>query len=219
MRDYHAVIFDWDGTLCNSAMQVVTAMQHAAKDLCLPLPTEKEVLRGTGLSFESAVTQLFPDLKLEVINHYYARFSHYFYDSQYSLIMFEGVDNTLRDLQQKKYKLAIATGRRRKTLDLELNESAIGNFFTTSRCADETQSKPHPQMLFEILDELKISPRQALMVGDTEYDILMANAAGVDALAVSYGVHDSQVLQQHKIKGIITDIREIIPWLENYSKT
>ena len=98
-------------------------------------------------------------------------------------------------------------------LDKALQESGLGEFFHATRCADETFSKPHPQMLLEIMDLLGVEPAETLMIGDTEYDMQMAANAGVAALAVSYGVHPVDALLRIGARGHIDAIRELPDWL------
>ena len=85
--------------------------------------------------------------------------------------------------------------------------------FHATRCADETFSKPHPQMLEEIMIDLDTPPADTLMIGDTEYDMLMASNAGVPALAVSYGVHALSRLLGHTPAGYIDAITDLPDWL------
>ena len=98
------------------------------------------------------------------------------------------------------YLLAVATGKGRRGLDRALESTGLGSYFHATRCADETFSKPHPEMLHQIMDELGTRPGETLMIGDTEYDMLMASNAGTAALGVSYGVHEPERLLQHQAR-------------------
>jgi phosphoglycolate phosphatase len=111
--------------------------------------------------------------------------------------------------------LAVATGKSRRGLDKVLAETSTRELFLESRCADETRSKPHPQMLQEILQALKVEPQQALMIGDTEYDMEMARNAGVHPVGVSYGVHEPDRLNKFKPAHILDNIRHLPVWLDN----
>ena len=106
--------------------------------------------------------------------------------------------------------MAVATGKGRAGLEKVLFETGLETVFSATRCADETQSKPHPQMLLEILQELRIEPHQALMVGDTEYDLLMAMGASVAPIAVSYGVHERERLSEHQPLACLDSISELL---------
>ncbi|MFQ5644926.1 MAG: HAD-IA family hydrolase, partial [Thiogranum sp.] len=127
--------------------------------------------------------------------------------------LFPGASETLHLLKESGLLLAVATGKGRAGLDKVLSGTGLQEIFSATRCSDETQSKPHPQMLMEILDELGTEPRQALMIGDTEYDLLMALNAGVSPVAVSYGVHERERLMQHQPLACLDNISELVDWL------
>jgi len=107
----------------------------------------------------------------------------------------------------------VATGKSRGGLDRSLCETGLDKYFHTTRCADETVSKPNPQMLIEIIDFFGLEAVDALMIGDSEYDLQMANNAGTESVAVSYGVHKAERLQQCEPLGIIRNITELSNYL------
>jgi len=119
----------------------------------------------------------------------------------------------LRDFKAAGYCLAVATGKTRKGLDRLLAYNEWRSYFQGTRCADETQSKPHPQMLHELLEEFDCSAEQALMVGDTEFDLQMASNAGIDSVGVSYGVHEVSRLETHGPCLIIDKLVQLRDWL------
>jgi phosphoglycolate phosphatase len=110
----------------------------------------------------------------------------------------------------------VATGKGRSGLNYALDTTALADYFHATRTADETFSKPHPEMLHQILDELGVTPERALMIGDTEYDLQMAANARIAALGVDYGVHDRQRLLKHGPLACLNKITDIPPWLEEY---
>ena len=101
----------------------------------------------------------------------------------------------------------------RAGLDKVLASTGLSEAFSATRCSEETRSKPHPQMLEEILQHLDVEPQHALMVGDTEYDMHMARQAGVHPVAVSYGVHERQRLMQYRPLVCLDNVSELIDWL------
>ena len=127
--------------------------------------------------------------------------------------MFPGARETLHLLKESGFVLAVATGKGRTGLDKVLLATELEAVFSATRCSDEAQSKPHPQMLLEILQELDIEPHQALMVGDTEYDLSMAMGAGVAPIAVSYGVHERERLLEYQPLACLDNISELVDWL------
>jgi phosphoglycolate phosphatase len=127
--------------------------------------------------------------------------------------LFTGADAVLQALAQQGYYLAVATGKSRRGLDQDMLMHGVADLFPVSRTADETFSKPHPQMLEEILTDHDLSAGDALMIGDTEYDLQMALNAGMDALAVSYGVHAADRLLKLQPCGVLDNILQLPDWL------
>ena len=101
--------------------------------------------------------------------------------------------------------MAVATGKSRRGLDRVLNKTGWSDYFAATRCADETASKPNPKMLHELLNELKVPVERALMVGDTTYDLAMAEAIGMASVGVTYGVHSPERLLQHRPRALCAD--------------
>jgi len=124
------------------------------------------------------------------------------------------VAETLDWLRSRGHLLAVATGKSRRGLDLVLSSTGLGGHFQATRCADETFSKPHPEMLLQIMDELGARGPETLMVGDTEYDMQMARSAGAHALAVCYGVHSPERLMAQGPLGCLAGLADMPAWLE-----
>ena len=126
--------------------------------------------------------------------------------------LFDGMRELLSELR-KTHVLAIATGKSRRGLDRALEAGDLKAYFTASRCADETNPKPHPAMLLELMDELNASKERTLMIGDTSHDLEMARAAGVEALAVTYGAHPAAGLRACDPLRCIADVDSLRTWL------
>ena len=206
------MIFDWDGTLIDSQHGIVSCMKSAIRDVDLPILNDKEIENIIGLGLYEALTTLYPEVSKNHYTKLIDRYRHHFLSMKQSL-PFEGVADTLNHLYAQGYDMAVATGKGRMGLERALQSIQFGHVFKATRCADETQSKPHPQMLYEILDELQVGPESALMVGDTEYDLAMAQSAEVDSVAVSYGVHDVERLHQFNPVTTLNSFGELLPWL------
>ena len=128
--------------------------------------------------------------------------------------LFPGMQGLLEGLS-KKHLLGIATGKSRKGLERALAAARIGDLFAASRCADEASPKPHPAMLLELMQELQVSAEAVLMIGDTSHDMEMARAAGVDAVAVTYGAHPEEGLRACGPLGCFPDVARLRQWLES----
>lgn len=208
------LIFDWDGTLCDSLSRIALCIRCAAEEVGLPPPLEHEAREIVGLGLVDALEALFPGIHRDQILAMRDSYSRHFveYDRVPSPF-FEGVGVTLEGLKQQGYLLAVATGKSRKGLDRVLEKRQLSDFFHGSRCADETAGKPNPLMLNELLEEFDVAPEEALMVGDTEFDLAMAVSAGIPCVAVSYGAHCPSRFQQYAPLAIVDsffDIRNVI---------
>ena len=190
MNGYRLLVFDWDGTLMDSQARIVACFQAAAADVGVAVPAADRARDVIGLGLREAAERLFPDVGPADLVEVVERYRHHFLgDHPTPSTLFPGVPETLEGLADAGYLLGIATGKSRRGLDQVLAETGLGPLFHASRCADEAFSKPHPQMLEEVMAVLGAGPGDTLMIGDTEYDMQMARNAGVPALAVGYGVH------------------------------
>lgn len=211
---YQLIIFDWDGTLMDSEARIVTTMQSAIGDLELEPRGREQVKNIIGLGLKEAVAALYPQQSSSVHDALADRYrSHFLAQDVESSELFEGAMDVLEKLSAQGYFLAVATGKGRRGLNKVLAELNVAHLFHVTRCADETRSKPHPQMLLEILDFVGLDPAQAIMVGDTEYDMELARNAGVAPVAVSYGVHERERLLSHQPLACLDDIRQLLDWL------
>jgi len=213
------IVFDWDGTLMDSEAQIVNCMRDAIADLELPTLTNDQMKNVIGLGLVEACATLYPEASPADHQALTDRYRYHFLEvNKTPAVLFEGVSEMLQELSEQGHYLAVATGKGRRGLDKVLNETGLGHHFHVSRCADECFSKPHPQMLLEILDYVGVEAKDALMIGDTEFDLQMAQNAEVSSLAVSYGVHDIQRLLQCQPLDIVDDIAALRNWLQlNYT--
>ncbi len=214
-QSYRLLVFDWDGTLMDSEARIVSCLEGAIAETGAE-PREPSALSHViGLGLSEAILTLYPDGDPGFVEAFSAAYRKRFVLSdQTPSDLFEGAVKTLELLAEQGYLLAIATGKARRGLDRVLQQLNLQQRFHATRCADETFSKPHPQMLEEIMTDLDTPPAQTLMIGDTEYDMQMASNAGTAALAVSYGVHPVELLLGQGAMGHIDAIDELPAWLD-----
>lgn len=210
MHNYKLIIFDWDGTLMDSVARIVSAMQASAKVINVEVPTFDQAKQIIGLSLPKAIQVLFPNCTDEqealLVEHY----KHQYVELDTTPTpMFDHALNLLSALRNDNKLLAVATGKGRLGLQRVWQASNTEHFFHSSRCADESLSKPDPDMINSLLAELNIKSHEAVMIGDTSYDMEMAQRAGVDRIGVTFGVHDHQVLSQHQPKAIVDSLIEL----------
>lgn len=212
---YQLVIFDWDGTLVDSEARIVACMQAAARDVGWPPLSRDSVRDIIGLGLPEAIAQLCPRIEpaqAEALRRSYS--GHFVSADQVSTAFFPDVETGMTRLcGAEGLKLAVATGKSRRGLDRALTSTGSRDWFHASRTADETCSKPDPRMLQELLAELGVEPGAALMVGDTQYDMQMARALGIDRLAVTYGVHSRERLAACDPIHTAPCFAEVIDWL------
>jgi phosphoglycolate phosphatase len=213
---FRLVIFDWDGTLRDSISTIVACTQATMAELGAG-EAEDSVIRGSiGLGLREMVDRFAPgcddDLYDRIVQVYRRLwFGRYRYQPR----MFPGTREVLQELTDHGYLMAVATAKSRRGLDDDLAETGLGEFFLATRTADEAESKPHPQMILDILEELGVAAKDALMVGDTTHDLWMAHNAGTAAAAVLSGSHDRAELSQASPLVFFEDLRELPGWLAN----
>lgn len=214
-RPFELIIFDWDGTLMDSAGKIVSCFRSAARDAGVVPPPDHEVRNIIGLGLKDALDRLLPsagtELRRQVVECYRRHFLHL--DTTESPL-FPGVIEGLNQLHDAGYQLAIATGKSRPGLDRVLRETAVTRYFCTTRCADESCGKPNPQMLHDILERTGVAPERAVMVGDTTYDLQMAASAPMAGVAVSYGAHERERLLHWAPLACLDSFTEVCQWLE-----
>lgn len=207
-------IFDWDGTISDSAAKIVQCMRSAIAAAGLPDREDDAIKNIIGLGLPEAIRSLFPDITSSDLDRIRQGYSAQFIDADViPSPFFEGAMETMEHLRSRGHTVAIATGKSRRGLDRVLKKLALDSFFHGSRCADETASKPNPRMLLELLDEFHQIPEQAVMVGDTEYDMGMAQAIGMPRIAVSFGAHHIDRLKPYKPVLCVDQFSQIGEWV------
>lgn len=211
---YKLVIFDWDGTLMDSVGKIVSSMQEAGRINGQAAPSPQAVQDIIGLSLEVAVGRLFPgvDAKVQkdIHDHYKDQYANH---NKTPTPLFDGAAQLLSELKSSGYKLAVATGKGRRGLQRVWAMSDTEAFFDGSRCADDAQSKPSPDMLHQLLSELNVSVNEAVMIGDSEFDMAMAKAIDMDRIGVSFGAHSAEQLQAHGPLTVIDQLSDLRAWV------
>lgn len=211
---YKLLIFDWDGTLADSAGMIVRAMQGAIRGLDLPPRSDQSIAELIGLGLNEALMRLYPEFNLDELKRLLDGYRTKWLSEGVEADLFAGALEAVRGLHAQGYAIAIATGKSRKGLQRSLEHHRdIGCIVATSRCADETASKPDPRMLREIIEEMQLTPADALMIGDTDYDVEMATRLGMPALGVICGVHDGGRLKAAGALALVENVASVPGWL------
>jgi len=210
---HELVVFDWDGTLMDSTHVIAASLRAACADVGIAVPTEADARYVIGLGLEDTFNHVAPTLDADGRRRLSERYRHHFLAREGEAPLYEGVVEMLSDLHSRGRRLAVATGKARRGLERALDATGLRRWFEATRCADEGFAKPHPGMLLMLLDITGVTPGQAVMVGDTTHDLELAANAGIDAVAVSYGAHPTDLLETRPAMARCDSVRELHEWL------
>jgi phosphoglycolate phosphatase len=212
-RRFRLLVFDWDGTLADSTALIASALQEACRDIGEPVPDDLSARYVIGLGLSDALRHVAPDLAPERHHDLAARYRHHYLAGDPDIPLFDGAREMLEELDEAGYLLAVATGKTRVGLNRALQQQGIASRFVATRCADEGAPKPNPDMLLHLMDRVGANPQDTLMIGDTTHDLELARNAGAEAVAVSYGAHDSDGLAQLAPLAMVHSVHELRQWL------
>ena len=207
------IVWDWDGTLADSTGMITKAVVDAAAQVGLPTLDPKAASNIIGLGLKESIHALFGDIPAEQAQALARQYTANYYAGEQEIPLFTGAQALISELHRRGHKQAVATGKGRRGLNLALERSGLSKYFHETRTVDECFSKPHPQMLDELMDILVATPQRTLMIGDSSYDLQMAQNAGVQALAVTFGAQFADKLLRYNPKGIFNEFSELSYWL------
>lgn len=216
-KRFDFLVFDWDGTLMDSAEAIVEALQAACQDLQLPVPTDDNARYIIGMSLRDALAHILPELDPDHHPRVAERYRHHFLLRDQETSLFAGAAETIRDLHAGGFLLGIATGKSRRGLNRALEATGLAGYFHATRCADEGHCKPHPGMLIELMATLGVTNDRTLMIGDTSHDMAMAQSADVARVGVAYGAHVRQALLPYAPLACVDALSELRDWLMTHA--
>ncbi|MBI3148123.1 MAG: HAD-IA family hydrolase [Betaproteobacteria bacterium] len=211
---YRLVVFDWDGTLADSAAIIAESIQEACRDLGLEVPDESSAKYVIGLGLADAVAHVAPGIAPAARRELAERYRSHYLARDPNIRLFAGVTELLDLLAARGAWLAVATGKSRVGLARALEQSGLGGRFLATRCADEGLPKPHPDMLLHLIEHLGVAAAETVMIGDTTHDVQMAHNAGVAGVAVSWGAHPVAALRELEPQACLHSVHELRQWLE-----
>ena len=213
MSQYQMIVFDWDGTLMDSTSHIVFCMREAIHKLQLSPLTDNGISQIIGLGLPEAVRTLYPHSTDADIQRLAMAYREIWLDHPHESPMFDNAVELLHKLANQNIFLGVATGKGRRGLDKVLAATGLADLFTATRCADECHSKPHPQMLEELISFCGVEADATMMIGDTEFDLLMAHNAKAKSVAVTHGAHALERLQACEPLHIVDDLFALDDWL------
>lgn len=211
MNGVHLVLFDCDGTLIDSQHVIHTAMSRAFQLQGLVPPSRGQVRGVVGLSLDSAISRLSPELDAATVALVEQDYKASFFalreepDHMSREPMFEGMADLVRDLEFQGVVLGVATGKAMRGLKHTLEMHGLEQHFTTLQTPDNAPGKPHPGMVLQAMAEVGAEPEKTVVIGDTTFDIDMAVAAGVAGLGVAWGYHPNAALEASGARAIAAD--------------
>jgi len=212
-KQFDLIVWDWDGTLADSTGMITRAIVKAAEQAGLPPLTPEQASSIIGLGLRESIQTLYPDISDEQARALAANYNLNYFAGESEILLFAGAAETIKTLNRRGHKLAVATGKSRRGLNLALEHTQLRQFFHATRTVDECFSKPHPQMLDELMDDLVALPERTLMIGDTSYDLQMARNAGVPAIGVTFGAQSADVWQEFAPIQQFDDFASLSQWL------
>jgi phosphoglycolate phosphatase len=211
--NYDLIIFDWDGTIANSAGIIVESIKQVCAYKQISTPTDQKISSIIGLGLSEGFREIFPYMDAAEQEETEQLYREEYLKRVDDICLFDGVEIGIKSLASQGYYLAVATGKSRRGLNNALNKSKLNEFFKITKTMDECFSKPHPQMVNEILDTFMVEPSRALMIGDSSYDLEMAKNAMIDSVGVSYGAQPESQLKEHHPLVIVDNSYDLFVWL------
>jgi len=190
------VIFDVDGTLVDSQVSILASMEHAFTKAGRPVPSREAALGIVGLSLPEAMAVLAPEAtkaeQLQLASDY--KTGHTAHREDGAAVadhaLYPGALEAIHRLNDAGYILSAATGKSRRGLNRFLLTHGLDHIFFATQTADDAPSKPHPQMVLNCLSNTGVEAANAVMIGDTEFDMAMGRAAGCHTIGVDWGYHE-----------------------------
>lgn len=215
-RSFRLLVFDWDGTLMDSIGTIVDCTLAAFDGLEeVERPAPAQIRECIGLGLVETMQRHFPDwdeaLSARLVENYRRLWRSEYKDR---VALFPGSFAIVEELHAAGYLLGVATAKGRAGLERELDATGLRPFFHATRTVDEAPSKPAPGMLFGLFDELGVGAGEAVMIGDTSFDLEMAGNAGCAGIGVLSGGQRLEHLAPHRPLAILPSVRDLPAWLE-----
>lgn len=214
------IIFDWDGTLADTTGPIINTFQHTFADCGLPAPEADTIRSLIGYNLVTIIHRLVPDADQHLKEQLAETYAHHYLNpNNHNMRLFDSALPCLHTLTERGYWLAVATGKGRIGLDKAIAQTGTADFWLATTCAGEQPSKPAPDMVFKLCDELGLHPADSIVVGDTTYDLEMAANAGAPAIAVATGAHSAAQLAEQPCLAVLKDLSALPEFLSKIQMT
>ena len=210
-------VFDCDGPLIDGQAPICGGVGAAIGAFGMAAPSRGDIRRAVGLSLPQAIRRLVPastqDQQHAMAEAYKDAFRTARLEGRVSQPLFDGIEQVLRNLHGAGWTLGVATGMSDRGLAHCLDTNGIADLFVTLQTADRHPSKPHPAMLEEALFEAGALAGEAVMIGDTAFDMQMAMSAGTRAIGVDWGYHHPRELAEAGAEKVVASPAELLEYL------
>jgi pyrophosphatase PpaX len=206
---FPTVLFDLDGTVVDSGAIILASMRHATQEVLGRDYSDEELMQAVGgPGLEAQMSALAPDQVDRLVDVYRAH-NEPLHDD---LEACAGMEDVLGRLRDEGRRLGIVTAKRRSTVELAFARVPIGHLFETVVGGDETERhKPDPEPLLLCAERLGADPATTAYVGDSPFDVRAAKAAGMFAVAVTWGrIHDRARLEAERPDAIVDTSEELL---------
>ncbi|WP_377887727.1 pyrophosphatase PpaX [Alkalihalobacillus sp. R86527] len=203
------ILFDLDGTLINTNNLIMASFKHTFEHYYPGMYTDKELVGFIGEPLYHTFEKHDKERAEEMVKFYR---EHNIKNHDLLVTEFDGVFETIKTLSEKGYKMAIVTSKMRNTVEMGLKLTKLDQFFPVVITVDEVENpKPHPEQLNTAMEKLGSKPEESLMVGDSQYDILAGQNAGVKTVGVSWTIKGREFLSSYKPDYMLDHMSEILP--------
>ena len=211
-------VFDVDGTLVDSRAILKQASDAAFTALGLPPPSYDELRQIVGLSLREGLAQLAPDpAVVDALVDYYRSSWGALHPPGFVEPLYDGAAELLDRLKREGWRIAMATGKSRRGVDMIVQMHGWADLFDSTHCADDGPGKPHPAMLLEAMAALGAEPACTVMIGDTAHDIRMARAASVRSVGVTWGFHTRGEIEAAQADWVADTFAELAEELDRFA--
>lgn len=209
-RPFELYVFDWDGTLMDTTRFIALSIQQAARSLGYPEPSFAVAESVIGLGHEDMMRRAVPECPASDYERFAAEYWKAYIGQEAGLPgLHPGIEALLSNMKRSGLWLAVATGKSRGGLNRVFRKTGAGPLFVAMKTADETASKPAPDMLIELSEELCVPAPRMVMVGDAVHDLEMARAAGVPAIGVTWGAARRESLEALSPRAVVDDVPQL----------
>ncbi len=207
------IIFDADGTIWDSEKDVFLAFNHTLKINMDMEITKEEFRKLAGLPLEEMFECVLPEDKKELANEYASKYRKYYIDDGHYVdktVLFDSVIETLENLKKQGFRMAVASSKPKRILDKMIEYFHLNDFELVLGTGESNlKNKPDPEPLNYIMNELHISKKDAVMVGDTKADIMAGKNARIDTIAVTYGYENLEIIEKSNPTYLIDDFKTL----------